>query len=89
MFLFSTFFTLCWLVCPWWGVLAQFMSDYEKLLRRVAEKVDGAEISVKHDREGLLGELNDIYYDNSDLRLLLDLLAATTGLAQPIRWSSE
>ena len=89
IYLISTFFTLCWLVCPWWGVLAQFMSDYEKLLRRVVEKVDGAEISVKHDREGLLGELNDIYYDNSDLRLLLDLLAATTGLAQPIRWSLE
>ena len=83
IYLISTFFTICWLLCPGWGVLAQFMKDYEKLLRRAAEKQDTGQ---RHNREELLGELSDIYYDNSDLRLLLDLLAATTGLAQPIRW---
>ena len=86
----STFFTLCWLVCPWWGRLATFMADYEKLLRsaarrRAAAAAGAAQLEPQLDKEQLLGEMHDIYYDNSDLRLLLDLLAATTGLAQPIR----
>jgi hypothetical protein len=33
----------------------------------------------------LMGELYDIYYENRDLRLLLDLLSATSGLAPPLR----
>jgi hypothetical protein len=33
----------------------------------------------------LMGELYEIYYENRDLRLLLDLLAATSGLAPPLR----
>jgi hypothetical protein len=34
----------------------------------------------------LMGELYEIYYENRDLRLLLDLLAATSGLAPPLRY---
>ena len=82
IYLVTTFFTICWLLCPWWGRLAMFMKDYEKLLRREASKHQ--ENDVKK-RDELLGEMNDIYYENNDLRLLLDLLAATTGLSQPIR----
>ena len=37
------------------------------------------------DVKCLLGELYEIYYDNPDLRLLLDLLSATTGLAPPLK----
>ncbi len=35
--------------------------------------------------KALMGELYEIYYENRDLRLLLDLLAATSGLAPPLR----
>ena len=86
LYMITTFFTLCWLVCPWWGRLATFMKDYEKLLRREAIKQQGDNTDgAWHKRDELLGEMNDIYYENNDLRLLLDLLAATTGLSQPIR----
>ena len=61
------------------------MRDYENLLQKATKDEDSSE-EVKHDRRVLLGDMNDIYYENNDLRLLLDLLAATTGLAQPIRY---
>lgn len=84
IYLMSTFFTICWLLCPWWGRLAVFMHDYEKLLRKAANN-QGDHEKVSKERHELLGDMNNFYYDNSDLRLLLDLLAATSGLAQPIR----
>ena len=65
--------------------MAIFMRDYENLLQKATKDEDSSE-EVKHDRRVLLGDMNDIYYENNDLRLLLDLLAATTGLAQPIRY---
>ena len=65
--------------------MAIFMRDYENLLQKATKDEDTSE-EVKHDRRVLLGDMNDIYYENNDLRLLLDLLAATTGLAQPIRY---
>ena len=82
----STFFTICWLLCPWLGRLAIFMRDYEKLLTAANKHEQNDE--EKRNREELLGDMYDIYYDNRDLRLLLDLLAATTGLAQPIRYQT-
>ena len=39
--------------------------------------------SGKSDRE-VLGDLYDIYYNNRDLRLLLDLLATSSGVAPAI-----
>ena len=39
--------------------------------------------SNKTDKE-LLGDLYDIYYNNRDLRLLLDLLATSSGVAPAI-----
>ena len=80
VYLVTTFFTLVWLMCPCWGKLAKFMKDYQTQLRKAALK-SGKDIHVAE----LLGELNEIYYENNDLRLLLDLLAATTGLAPPLR----
>ena len=80
VYLLTTFFTLLWLLCPCWGKLATFMRDYQAQLSKNAKKA-GMEMK---DAE-LLGELNQIYYENNDLRLLLDLLAAATGLAPPLR----
>ena len=39
--------------------------------------------SGKSDRE-VLGDLYDIYYNNRDLRLLLELLATSSGVAPAI-----
>ena len=80
VYLITTFLTILWLLCPCGGKLARFMRSYRSQLENVAN-VQGAETSSK----GLLGELHEIYYENRDLRLLLDLLSVTSGLAPPLR----
>ena len=82
IYLISTFFTLLWLLCPRFGRLATFMRQYEKRLKKAAKNQNP---DAEPSRAELLGEMNEIYYDNYDLRLLLDLLAATTGLSTPLR----
>lgn len=80
LFLLTTFFTLMYLLCPCGGELASFMRSYKSKLKSAA-KMEGGETSSKD----LLGELHEIYYENRDLRLLLDLLAKSSGLAPPLR----
>ena len=82
VYLVSTTFTILWLLCPRFGRLATFMREYEKLLKKAAMNKNA---EVEPSRQELLGEMNEIYYENYDLRLLLDLLAATTGLSTPLR----
>ena len=80
LFLMTTFFTLMYLLCPCGGELASFMRSYKSKLKSVA-KMEGGDTSSRD----LLGELHEIYYENRDLRLLLDLLAKSSGLAPPLR----
>ena len=80
LFLLTTFFTLMYLLCPCGGDLASFMRSYKSKLKSAA-KMEGGDTSSKD----LLGELHEIYYENRDLRLLLDLLAKSSGLAPPLR----
>ena len=53
------------------------MIQYKKELRKTVKE-------KKSDKE-LLGELYNIYYNNSDLKLLLDLLAESSGVAPSLR----
>ena len=53
------------------------MSTYKRNMR---EKAGDSE---KTDKE-LLGDLYDIYYNNRDLKLLLDLLSTSSGVASAI-----
>ena len=53
------------------------MRKYKQELRKNAKE-------IVTDRE-LLGDLYDIYYNNRDLKLLLDLLAQSSGIAPSIR----
>ena len=57
------------------------MRGYKSKLKSAA-KMEGGETSSKE----LLGELHEIYYENRDLRLMLDLLAKSSGLAPPLRY---
>eukprot|EP00090_Calanus_glacialis_P024671 TRINITY_DN38342_c0_g1_i1.p1 TRINITY_DN38342_c0_g1~~TRINITY_DN38342_c0_g1_i1.p1 ORF type:complete len:507 (+),score=138.46 TRINITY_DN38342_c0_g1_i1:23-1543(+) len=80
IYLFTTFLTILWLLCPCGGKLARFMRSYRSQLESAAI-AQGADTSSRV----LLGEIHDIYYENRDLRLLLDLLSVTSGLAPPLR----
>ena len=53
------------------------MSTYKANMREKAGD------SKKTDKE-LLGDLYDIYYNNHDLKLLLDLLATSSGVSPAI-----
>ena len=68
---------LMWLTFPCFGKLSRLMSTYKANMR------DRAGDSMKTDKQ-LLGDLYDIYYNNRDLRLLLDLLATSSGVAPAI-----
>jgi hypothetical protein len=57
------------------------MRNYSNELQSAAIAKGTENIKAK----ALMGELYEIYYENRDLRLLLDLLAATSGLAPPLR----
>ena len=80
VYLVTTFLTILWLLCPCGGKLARFMRSYKNQLQSAAI-MQGSDTSSRD----LLGEIHDIYYENRDLRLLLDLLSVTSGLAPPLR----
>ena len=79
----TTIYILCniynvlWLLAPHCGRLSRVMTAYKRNMR---EREAGGE---KTDQQ-ILGDLYDIYYDNRDLRLLLNLLATSTGVAPTI-----
>ncbi|XP_023321475.1 uncharacterized protein LOC111696157 [Eurytemora carolleeae] len=81
LYLLSTFSTIAWLLCPCWGKLARMMRAYSYELKAAAV----AEGKENTSARILMGEMYEIYYNNRDLRLLLDLLAATSGLAPCLR----
>ena len=71
------FFT-AWLFFPCFGSLSSLMKKYRTQFKKARSDT---RIS---DRE-LLGDLYDVYYNSRDLKLLLDLLAASSGIAPCLR----
>ena len=70
--------SLAWMAAPNLGKLSSVMHSYRIYLRKNENS------SIVSDQE-LLGNLNDIYYNNRDLNLLLNLLAESSGLATSLR----
>ena len=64
-------YNLLWLIFPCFGKLRRLMLAYKRNLR---DSSGGEEV----DEKEMLGNLYDIYYNNRDLRLLLDLLATSS-----------
>ena len=70
--------SVVWLACWNLGKLSRVMHNYRVYLRKNENS------SIVTDQE-LLGSLYDIYYNNRDLNLLLNLLAESSGLATSLR----
>eukprot|EP00092_Neocalanus_flemingeri_P013668 GFUD01014741.1.p1 GENE.GFUD01014741.1~~GFUD01014741.1.p1 ORF type:complete len:448 (-),score=101.18 GFUD01014741.1:39-1232(-) len=68
-------YNLVWLVTPTLGRLSNFMAKYRNYMRNA---------SGSKSLEELLGDLDSLYYNNWDLKLLLDLLSANSGVASSI-----
>jgi len=77
VYILCNFYNCLWLLFPQFGKLSRVMSAYKYNM------LEAAKGSGKTDRE-VLGDLYDIYYDNRDLRLLLELLATSSGVAPAI-----
>eukprot|EP00092_Neocalanus_flemingeri_P026006 GFUD01028186.1.p1 GENE.GFUD01028186.1~~GFUD01028186.1.p1 ORF type:complete len:488 (+),score=99.87 GFUD01028186.1:471-1934(+) len=69
-------YNLMWLTLPCFGKLSRLMTTYKRNMRDLAGE-------GKTDKE-LMGDLYDIYYNNIDLRLLLELLTTSSGVAPAI-----
>ena len=76
IYILCNIYNLVWLTLPQFGKLSRLMTIYKRNMRE-------REGDSKTDQE-LLGDLYDIYYNNRDLRLLLDLLATSSGVAPAI-----
>ena len=77
LYILCNIYNLGWLIFPCFGKLSRAMAAYKVNIKE-RERNSG-----KSDKE-ILGDLYDIYYNNRDLRLLLDLLATSSGVAPAI-----
>ena len=76
IYILCNIYNLVWMLVPRLGKLSSLMVTYKQNMR-------AREGKDKTDKE-LLGDLYEIYYNNKDLRLLLDLLATSSGVAPAI-----
>ena len=95
VYILCNFYNCLWLLFPQFGKLSRVMSAYKYNMLEAAKgsgKTDRyayiylhiySYIYIDIYRE-VLGDLYDIYYDNRDLRLLLELLATSSGVAPAI-----
>ena len=81
-------YTLFWLTCPHLGVLSTIMAKYRKFIQQ-KENMFG---NTERKRRNTLApscfidhDMESIYFNNRDIKLLLDLLATCSGVEQSLR----
>jgi len=77
IYLLLQIYNIVWLLVPDIGELSRVMSSYKKCLRNQNK-------DQNINDEDLLGDLWYVYYNNRDLKLLLELLVSTSGVAPAI-----
>ena len=73
LFLAISFYVLIWMFSSKFGSLSGIMSNHETFFK----SLDPSETETMK----ISGSIYDLYYKNKDLKLLLDLLGATSGIA--------
>jgi hypothetical protein len=68
-----------WLFIPQLGSLSGMMIKYKKEFKKI--------YSQNQSDQELFGDLYNLYFNNRDLKLLLDLLAKSSGVEQSLRHS--
>ena len=72
VYIFCCAYNLAWLFFPCFGSLSSVMKKYKTQFKK-------SRADTRISDQELLGDLYDLYYNNKDLKLLLDLLAASSG----------
>jgi len=76
MYMLLNVYNFLWLTFPCFGKLSRLMQTYKGMIMESAKEGQSTAEAM--------GELWEIYYNNRDLRLLLDLLATSSGVAPAI-----
>ena len=79
LYTFFNIYNFLWLFIPYFGKLSRVMTRYKNNMLLKAKKN-----KTGMRDEDVLGELCNIYYNNRDMKLLLDLLATSSGVAPAI-----
>ena len=80
-YLICTVYNLMWLLIPNMSPLSRVMKRYKQHVLQKATR----EVTHSFTEAELLGELYHVYYNNRDLKLLLNLLTCSSGIAPSIR----
>ena len=72
-------YQIMWLFIPQLGSLSGMMIKYKKEFKKI--------YSQNQSDQELFGDLYNLYFNNRDLKLLLDLLAKSSGVEQSLRHS--
>ena len=80
VYVLTNIYNILWVLLPWFGKLSAVMRVYKKTKRKEAAQKD----NEKPIDEKILGDLYEIYYNNKDAKLFLDLLAMSSGVAPAI-----
>ena len=81
-------YTLFWLTCPQLGILSTIMARYRKLVKqpdKVQGKIEWRRRNTVASASSFDNDMENIYFNNRDIKLLLDLLATCSGVEQSLR----
>ena len=79
IYILTNIYNILWVLLPWFGKLSKVMRIYKKSKREAAQKDNEKPLDEK-----ILGDLYEIYYNNRDAKLFLELLAMSSGVAPAI-----
>ena len=79
VYILTNIYNILWVLLPWFGKLSSVMRVYKKSRRAAAQKDEEKPVDKK-----ILGDLYELYYNNRDLKLFLELLAMGSGVAPAI-----
>ena len=72
-------YQIMWIFIPQLGSLSGMMKKYKREFKKI--------YSQNQSDQELFGDLYNLYFNNRDLKLLLDLLAKSSGVEQSLRHS--
>lgn len=79
-YLLCCIYNLLWLIIPRMRSLSKVMNDYRREVIRQQKELGNT--ATDHQ---MLGNLYDVFYNNKDLQLLLNLLAVSSGISPSLR----
>ena len=88
-FVLCSMYTLLWLICPCLGLLSKIMSKYRKYIQQknvfsLNDWTKGQN-AANNQINFVDYDMENIYFNNRDMKLLLDLLSTCSGIEQALR----